>query len=523
MSMPTSETSSHLDDPIAAWRHWTRVDPRSTLPIAGPVVVVLIVLWLQQFAPTSGTAGDVAEAFVEDWTGLVLAAAFAAGAAARYLSTRFRIADGVVQWRTGILTHQAKELGLDRIQDVTITRPLVARVLGLSRVTISSAGSDGEILLEYLSVEGAEVLTTALVGALRLRGAGDGVAEGQGSQGVTAEGRGGAESVRELHRVDPGELAGAVWNRSWPWVFGAVIGLVVCVTAGVVAQAWQSLVPLIAMSLVGVVSVVGWTLNHARLTVVLESGETVRATAGVATIHRSSSRLRRIQVVYGESGWMQRLRSRESVWYASADATLDADGAAVRGRLALDMPTGTWAGFAHDLIGLPIESLSRLVQKPRAARFAVFARVASIATPVLAALGIALAVLVVGQRRSEWSTGLSSAPLVWGWLAMVLAAIAFGVYRGWRLWRVERWGLSETHLVVVRGLLRRRVLAASVFNTQSVRVISGPIQRRLGLASVQVSLAPPDVSMSPLIADIEVAEAHDLARRLISFCDNEWS
>ena len=224
MSMPTSETSSHLDDPIAAWRHWTRVDPRSTLPIAGPVVVVLIVLWLQQFAPTSGTAGDVAEAFVEDWTGLVLAAAFAAGAAARYLSTRFRIADGVVQWRTGILTHQAKELGLDRIQDVTITRPLVARVLGLSRVTISSAGSDGEILLEYLSVEGAEVLTTALVGALRLRGAGDGVAEGQGSQGVTAEGRGGAESVRELHRVDPGELAGAYREK-----LAMLIGMLVAI------------------------------------------------------------------------------------------------------------------------------------------------------------------------------------------------------------------------------------------------------------------------------------------------------
>jgi putative membrane protein len=53
---------------------------------------------------------------------------------------------------------------------------------------------------------------------------------------------------------------------------------------------------------------------------------------------------------------------------------------------------------------------------------------------------------------------------------------------------------------------------------QSVRWVQGPVQRRLGLASVRLDVAGKRVTAS--IGDREAAEAHEILRRLPGLASN---
>ena len=70
----------------------------------------------------------------------------------------FRISDDDVEVRSGVLFRTHRRAPLDRVQGVNLTRPLVARLLGLAKLEVVGAGLDSNVKLEYLSAPAAETV-----------------------------------------------------------------------------------------------------------------------------------------------------------------------------------------------------------------------------------------------------------------------------------------------------------------------------------------------------------------------------
>ncbi len=97
--------------------------------------------------------------------GLVLFLAVIAGVnwvSWRY--SRFRVGGGQVELRQGVLFRQHRQVRLERVQAVELSRPLLARALGLARVVVQSAGgSDSTLTLSFLDLGRAEALREHLL------------------------------------------------------------------------------------------------------------------------------------------------------------------------------------------------------------------------------------------------------------------------------------------------------------------------------------------------------------------------
>src|SRR6478735_7905200 len=78
--------------------------------------------------------------------------------------SRFRVGGGQVELRQGVLFRQHRQVRLERVQAVELSRPLLARALGLARVVVQSAGgSDSTLTLSFLGLDRAESLREHLL------------------------------------------------------------------------------------------------------------------------------------------------------------------------------------------------------------------------------------------------------------------------------------------------------------------------------------------------------------------------
>ncbi len=101
------------------------------------------------------------------------------------LSWRFhtlRISEDDVEVRSGVLFRTHRRAPLDRVQGVNLTRPMVARLLGLAKLEVVGAGLDANVKLEYLSGKDAE----AIRGDILRLASGRRLAEGRAEPGGRA-------------------------------------------------------------------------------------------------------------------------------------------------------------------------------------------------------------------------------------------------------------------------------------------------------------------------------------------------
>lgn len=87
------------------------------------------------------------------WVLLAIAVGLVVVIAVFWLSWRmhtFRVTDEAVEVRSGVLFRTNRKAKLDRIQGVSIEKPLLARLIGASRINVSVAGQDANVKLEYL-------------------------------------------------------------------------------------------------------------------------------------------------------------------------------------------------------------------------------------------------------------------------------------------------------------------------------------------------------------------------------------
>jgi putative membrane protein len=169
---------------------WRRLHPLSPLLRGGVVLIavlgyvgsqlygrVLESVGLGVLAPegdlpgedgSPGTDGLVEEATAHPLLALTALAIFlGAIALANWVAwrfSRFRVDAGQVELRQGVLFRQHRQVRLERVQAVEISRPITARLLGLARVVVQSAGgSDSTLTLSFLDLSRAEALREHLL------------------------------------------------------------------------------------------------------------------------------------------------------------------------------------------------------------------------------------------------------------------------------------------------------------------------------------------------------------------------
>ncbi|MBC9225154.1 PH domain-containing protein [Aeromicrobium sp. 636] len=133
------------------------------------------------------------------WTLLAVPGGFVVGVLAGYVSwlfTRYVIDDAEIRIERGVLFRSSRRIPFERLQSVDINEPLIARVVGLSELTIEMAGgSDSRTTLRFLTLVESRRLRRLLL------------ARAQGTEATDESGESLVEEHRTiLHVVTPDQI-----------------------------------------------------------------------------------------------------------------------------------------------------------------------------------------------------------------------------------------------------------------------------------------------------------------------------
>ncbi|WP_296601799.1 PH domain-containing protein [Nocardioides sp.] len=144
------------DDPVRTDDGWQRLDPRMLLvyPVKELARFLPVLLGVFVAGTASGGAGE--------WWQLVGVAVPVGLGVLRYVTTSYRIAQGRVELRRGLLNRHVLSTPVDRVRTVDVTAPPVHRLLGLTSVRIgtgtASSDDDDRLDLDGLPAERARQL-----------------------------------------------------------------------------------------------------------------------------------------------------------------------------------------------------------------------------------------------------------------------------------------------------------------------------------------------------------------------------
>jgi putative membrane protein len=175
--------------------------------------------WRRAWAPLAGLFAVAVQNAEElaDWTAsmgvgvllLALLGLLLVASAYGYLSwrvTRFLVTDTELRIRTGLVFRRTAHLRLDRIQTIDVTRPLLARVVGVAKLKMDVVGSGSADELAYLDEDEARELRAELLAR---------------AAGIAPEAAptAGEAPANQLYEVEPRTLAWAVATVGGAWAF----------------------------------------------------------------------------------------------------------------------------------------------------------------------------------------------------------------------------------------------------------------------------------------------------------------
>jgi putative membrane protein len=366
-----------------------------------------------------------------------------------WLVTRWQVADGVLRIETGLVRRQSRRFPLSQIQAIDVVQTGLARVLGLAELRLRMAGADSSGgSLASLQLAEAEQLRRQLLSMAHVSGTEVSPAVSAGSAPLAAGSAPRADRV--LFRVRSSRLAVAIALSRTGAIAVVVIGAIVAIV--IVADQPGLLASLLPVG-IGVLIAVWRQFNGDFGTVVVAAAEGLNLRSGLVQTTAETIRPGRVQAV--------RL-VEPLVWRAFGWCRLEVDVAGARQRrenraesqrLRALIPVGSRAEAAKMITEL-------LGPQPAPSRGA--------------------------PRSARWK-----APLTYHFLA---------------------WGSDDQYVVASRGRICRKTTWIPLQKVQSVRWIQGPVQRRLGLASVRLDVAGKRVQAS--IQDRGAAEAREILGQL---------
>jgi putative membrane protein len=466
--------------PPAADDGWRRLHPLSPL-LRGGLVVLAVALYvgkeladrvLGSFAPERfGEPDGVVDAFVDDLADRPLVAVAAAGllvvplililGAVTWVNwrfTRFRVTASQIELRSGVLFRQHRQVPLERIQAVELSRPVLARLLGLVRVVVQSAGgADSGLTLAYLAERRADAVRDHL---LDLAGHSD---------------EAGSSVPPGDHVVDGDPVVSVPNGRLFvaTVLHGSTIALGI-LAVGAVLAAGVARIGLLALGLVPALIPVAFGVAVGRVKELLVHGNfTVTATStglrvrhGLTDLRAATVPLHRIQAVEV----VQPLWWRRFGWW----------------RIRVNVAGG--AGAQDESAGqttlLPVGTLDD-------------------ALAVLAHLGVRAEDPTVDQALH----GEVHVPGD-GWVPVSPRARRLDPWS----WRRCGYTLTPQAVILRTGRFTRRAVLVPHARVQSVTLSQGPLEARLGVASAQIVSTPGPVAAE--LSHLDLADAERFLARV---------
>ena len=358
-------------------------------------------------------------------------------------------AEGDLRVDSGIFQRQLRRLQLSRLQSVDAVSPLIARLLGFVELRIEVAGiGDSRAVLRYLTKSQAEELRAALLATAAQRSAPglDVSSEGNEDGDLTEDDQVAPRPDDLLASVPTGRLLGSLLLRTTTVTLFLLT--VVFVLFTIRTQGVAALAVAVVTGGVPLFAVVGEFLTYSDFTL-RRTRDGLRLRHGLLQTQTRTVPTGRIQAleIIAPLLW----RRFDWVRVQVTVAGLGGDGQQ-QGRAVL-LPVA------------PREQALRIIDE------------------VLPGLSVQTLPWVSAPRRARLR-----APIQWPFLA---------------------WAATDAVIATRTGRVTRRIALAPHRRNQSVRLVQGPWQRRLRLATVAFDVAPGPVSVAALHTDL--AHARHLA------------
>lgn len=343
--------------------------------------------------------------------------------------TRFRVAGGQLEQRVGWIIRQHRQVPLARVQAVEMSRPVLARLTGLSQVVVQSAGAgDSHLTLAFLTQARAAEVRDEL---LRLAGISD-------ERVVRATpGAPPAQSQPALVQVPNGRLFVATI------LHGSVIILGTIALGALTAFGTLRLGPMVLLATPALIPFV-FGVGVDRLKELLRNGNFVVTDLGRSLrIHHGLTELKTTMVPLHR---VQAIELVQPLWWR---------------------PWGWWR-VRINVAGSKImdgDALNETVVLP-VGPFEDAVRIMAVVDPELQPEALRAACL--GTGSDEYWHGIPERARYldpWGW-------------------RRRAYAVTPASLLLRRGYFRRSAVIMPHARIQSSRLHQGPVQRRLRLASV---------------------------------------
>ncbi|MGX7675837.1 PH domain-containing protein [Plantactinospora sp. DSM 117369] len=483
---PPSETAPAGDTTPAAETPWRRLDARIIWVDGLYALLSLVPAGLALLVTDEPHASTLIPVLAVAVGGVV----GAARDTLRWVKTRYRLTEELVELRTGLLVRRYRALRRERIRTVSTTARLRHRLAGLRVLTVG-VGQPGAAGYEALQLD---AVTRTVAGELRRELLAD-------SPEVAPAGG----EVDDIDGESPGERAFA--RIRWSWLYYNVFSVWALVTAagllwggywlaqsfgfdgaGFVAGLldWRAIGPwrtgAIAFVGVGALGVLGmavafvtenWAFRLVRVDT--PTGAVLRTSQGLfrtREVNRDVSRLRGVEI-------SEPLLWR---WMGMADTNVISTGLSIWSMTPATTilprgPVGVARSVAARVLDLDAGA-SPFAVPPRGHPPAALRR----------RIGWAVLVTVAVVGLLAWLGGLVAALPSWSWLVGVgLLPLALGA--AVVAWRALGHGIVGEYLVVRSGLVSRSTAALSRPAVIGWRLRQSVLQRRLGLATLVATTA----------------------------------
>lgn len=503
---------------------WRRTSPFAIVFFLGTTVKTIAGNYLQAAASLGAIAYLTRFEFLPDslsmgWAILFVVLAIGAIALLRYWFFRFRLEDDRILIHQGVLKRTALDLPFDRIQGINVERSLVDRILGLVTIRLDTAGTIvAEGRLPAVSGGMADWLRTRVDGSRRESSGAD---DSDAATSLVIDSPSGAEAARTpamgsgrtaardrlLLRLTAADMFRIGLADRTALVFAGALAVlaeaaepVQRLIGGAVQSVWNSLAGLgtpsqifaVAAIVLAIVvlfvlgAVASALLRHHDFTL-WRRGTAYRTRGGLLTQKEVVVETAKIQQLTLSQNivmrWFGRYRfgalPAGAVPMQGADTPSNLEIAQNLGVPLIEAPLAEQ--LRHEVFGAEGGGLTLVPSSPAFMRVSQhYVRALMIRIAVVPIAAGALAPLVWSGPARAWIVPVA----VW-WTGWVVLSGLIAL----QCWRRRGYLHDEDGLASRRGLIGSKVDAFLFRKVQGVTVRRSPLQRRKGLATVEVHLA----------------------------------
>ena len=439
--------------------------------------------WIILVAIVFGSA-SLGESLFNLWLIVMFMAFPVFDAIVHYFTLRYRIIDGRLQIRTGLLNRQLRDISPDRIQNIERVQNLFQKAANLVEVRIETAsGADTEGLLSALDEAQAEKLMEQLNA---LRGAEP------------------KDATEEFPIIAKNDLSDLLWYSVTATRFG-----ITAVFFGFCIEALQFIEPERVEQISGVLGFLGafailvgaivgaWLLDlvstilrHYKNTLI-DTGRSLISEEGLLTKRRLELPIAKVQVVSTRRPLLRRMMDFGTVHIETASGHAGGDGTLLSKAIIPVVKTSELHRICTHAIPAftsRFEDISWNPPHPMA-----FRRAAIRSTIRIGVLTLILTLFI----------GTSGLLLSLTWPLLMGMVWLDHEYQGWHI--------SKNVVLTRRGFLDRRIHLVARSKLQSLDVNQGPLMRRWGLGRLALHVAGNTI----LLPDLSLTKATSLQRSLL--------